>query len=198
MLAIALLLPQACGLKISVSGNAGTVSEEIKGADGDAVFGRTVIGGESLSHAIKGGGSLKASHRSATSAGAYTEVGADINEAERYYYSYMLDRGAGLFWPDSRYPEVKAEETLDAVNASYIEAYANAVNAKGDVDSVSTKVFNPNKKVSLIGYANMAVVSGDNMMVSEPAKGISGNKINIEPWSLVRRLLMNPYEPEFI
>ena len=80
VLVSAFSLPLACSLKISVSGNAGTVFEEIKGADGDAVFGRTVIGGESLSHAIKGGGSLKANHMSAKSAGAYTELGVDINE----------------------------------------------------------------------------------------------------------------------
>jgi len=197
MVAIALLLPLACGLKVSVFSNAGIVSEEIKGSDDDAVFGRTMIGGESLSHAIKGGGSLKASHRSAASAGAYTEVGVDINEAERYYYSYMLGRRAGLFWPDSRYPEIQAEQTLDVINAASIEAFANAFNAKGDMDSRNKKVFDPAEKSTLTSYDNTAKVSGDKMAASEPNKGTSGEEIDIKSLSLVQKLLIDAYKPDF-
>jgi hypothetical protein len=197
MLAIALLLPLACGLRVSVSSNAGIVSEEIEGSDDDAVFGRTMVGGESLSHAIKGGGSLKASHRSATSAGAYTELGVDINEAERYYYSYELVRGAGLFWPDSRHPEIQAEQTLDVVNAASIEAFANAFNAKGDMDRRNKKVFDPDEKSTLTGYDNKAKVSGDKMAASEPKKGTSEEEIDIKSLSLVQKLLIDPYKPDF-
>ncbi len=197
MVAVALLLPLACGLKVSVSSNAGIVSEEIKGSDDDAVFGRTMIGGESLSHAIKGSGSLKASHRSAKSAGAYTEVGADIKEAERYYYSYGLAREAGLFWPDSRYPEIQAQQTLDVINAASIEAFANAFNAKGDMDSRNKKVFDPDEKSTLTGYDNEAKVSGDKMTASEPNKGTSDEEIDIKSLSLVQKLLMDPYKPDF-
>ena len=88
--------PSAYGISISVGSDAGGFTENINAGDKDAVYSSTVIAANSLSHSIKGSGSLKESHSVSNTAGANAGVGVDIRQAEWYSYSYDLWPGIGL------------------------------------------------------------------------------------------------------
>ena len=147
LLAAICLLPAVGGIKVSVSSNAGSISEEISASDKDAVRSGTVIGADSLSHFIEGSGSLKDSHSVSNKAGANAGVSVDIHNAEWYSYDYYLS-------PDkaSKSAPVMAGEELDVLNAKYIQACAKASNANGYTADVSTVINDPGNQASLIGY----------------------------------------------
>lgn len=146
LIGILSLAPSACGISLSVSGDAGGFTENINARIGDSVYGSTVIGSEGLSHSIRGSGSLSDSHWVSNTAGSSASVGVNILRAESYDYDYYLTPGKGSRWPAWKYPEVSAGETLDVANAYYINAYANSLNAQGDAAGVSTVLFDPGKR----------------------------------------------------
>ncbi len=152
LLAAVVLLSSACGIEVSVSSDVGGLTEQIGADDNQAVIGSTVIGTDGLSHSISGQGNLRDRHWVSNSAGAYAEVGADVRRAESYSYSYALSPGNGHRWPASKYPSVQASETLNVLNAQYIQAYATAYNAKGHTATVDTEIYDRGRKASLIGY----------------------------------------------
>lgn len=165
--------PSACGITISVGGDAGGFTENINVGDKDVVYSSTMIAANSLSHSIKGSGSLKESHWVSNSAGASAGVGVEIRKAKSYSYDYYLTPGPGFFWPASRYPVVSAGETLDVTNAYYINAYANSFNAKGESAGVSTVLVDPGRKASLAGYSNTAAVTPDKVVAIQNAVSAS-------------------------
>jgi len=179
LLGMLALASSAYGISISVSNNAGGFTENINAGDGDSVFGRTVIGSDSLSNSIEGSGSLKESHSVSNKAGANAGVSVDIRNAERYSYDYDLS-------PDkaSKSAPVMAGEELDVLNAEYIEANAQAFNAKGYTADVSTVIHDPGNQASLIGYRNIAMASRDEAMASQIAEGAFGPNGYIQADSL--------------
>ena len=165
LLGMLALASSAYGISISVSSNAGGFTENINAGDGDSVFGSTIIGSDRLSNSIEGSGSLKESHSVSYRAGANAGVGVDIRNAEKYSYDYYLS-------PDksSKSAPVMAGEELDVLNAEYIEANAQAFNAKGYTAEVSTVIHDPGNQASLIGYRNIAMASKDEAMASQTAE----------------------------
>ena len=179
LIGILVLSPSAYAITISVGGDAGGFTENINAGDKDAVYGSTVIAANSLSHSIKGSGNLKESHWVSNSAGASAGVGVEIRKAESYKYGYTLTPGIGSHWLASRYPSVSASETLDVINANYINAYASSSNAKGESAGVSTVLVDPGRKASLKGYSNTASVSPDKVVGnSECRERISAGRID--------------------
>ena len=170
LLAGLVLSPSAYGITISVGSNAGGFTENINAGDKDAVYSSTVIAANSLSHSIKGSGNLLESHSVSNTAGANAEVGVDIRRAEWYSYSYDLWPGQGSSWSASKFAQVAASEQLDVFNAKYIQAYANAFNAKGYSAGVSTVVSDPGKEASLTGYRNLAMASKNEAFASQTAE----------------------------
>ena len=167
------LAPSACGISISFSSDTGGFTEDIHAGDRDSVYGSAMIGSGGLSNSIRGSGNLKESHWVSNSAGASAGVGVDIRRAESYNYGYTLTPGTGSYWRASRYPVVSASETLDVVNANYINAYANSFNAKGESAGVSTVLDSPVKRASLTGYSNSATASAEMVSASQSAEGAS-------------------------
>lgn len=165
LLGMLALASSAYGISISVSSNAGGFTENINAGDGDSVFGNTIIGSDRLSNSIEGSGSLKESHSVSNRAGANAGVGVDIRNAERYSYDYYLS-------PDkaSKSAPVMAGEELDVLNAEYIEANAQAFDAKGYTADVSTVIHDPGNQASLIGYRNIAMASKDEAMAYQTAE----------------------------
>ena len=159
---ILLLASSPYGISISVSNNAGGFTENINAKDGDSVFGRTIIGSDSLSNSIEGSGSFSDKHSVSNKVGATAEVGVDIYQAEWYSYSYDL-------WPASKSSPVAASEQLDILNARYITAYANAFNSKGYATGVSTVVLDSGNEASLMGYRNLAMASKNEAFASQTA-----------------------------
>ncbi len=173
LLAAVTLLPSACGIEVSVSSDKGGLSEKI-GADNDqAVKGKTVIGMDGLRHSISGQGSLREDHWVSNSARAYAGVGVNVRGAESYSYGYALSPGERFSWAASKYPSVEASEFLDVINAQYIKAFASTYNAKGHTAYVTTEVFDPGRKASLIGYSNKATASANKVSAFQSAKEIS-------------------------
>ncbi|MDD1749175.1 MAG: hypothetical protein LUO89_04795, partial [Methanothrix sp.] len=171
LLAALVLLPTGGGIKVSVSSDAGSISEEIQADDKNAVKSGTVIGTNSLSHSIEGSGWLKESHSVSNTAGARAEVSANIRNAEWYSYSYDLWPGRGSSWSASRFAQVAASEELDVLNAEYIQAYARALNRKGYTADVNTVIYDPGMMASLSGYRNLAMASKNEAMASQTADG---------------------------
>jgi hypothetical protein len=196
LIGILSLAPLACGFSLSVSSDAGGFAESINAGPGDSVYGSTVIGAEGLSNSIRGSGSLKERHGVSNTAGASAGVGVDIRNAESYNYGYSLMPGPGFRWPASRYPAVSAGETLDVVNAKYIYAYADAVNAQGDAAGVSTILSDPGKKASLVGYSNTAGAAPNKAAAIQTAENASamGGSIQTEADSQLNQLRLFPLE----
>ncbi len=196
LVGILALAPSACGITISVSGDAGGFTENIHAGDRDSVYGSAMIGSGSFSNSIRGSGNLKESHWVSNSAGASAGVGVDIRKAESYNYGYTLTPGIGSSWRASKYPMVSASETLDVVNANYINAYANSFNAKGESAGVSTVLVDPGKKASLTGYSNSATASAQMVSASQSAESATAPSglIQTEAASQLVKLRIFPLE----
>ncbi len=173
LVGILALAPSAFAVSISVSSDTGGFTENINAGDKDSVYASAMIGPGSLTNSIRGSGNLLESHWVSNSAGAYAGVGVDIRKAESYDYGYTLTPGIGSSWKASKYPVVSASETLDVLNANYINAYANSFNAKGEYATVSTVLDNPGKKASLTGYSNSAIASAEMVFASQSAESAS-------------------------
>ena len=173
LVGILALAPSAYGISISVYGDTGGFTENIHAGDRDSVYGSAAIGPGSFSNSIRGSGNLLESHWVSNSAGASAGVGVDIRKAESYDYSYTLAPGIGSFWKASKYPVVSAGETLNVLNANYINAYANSFNAKGEAAGVSTVLVDPGNKASLTGYSNSATASAQMVSASQSAESAS-------------------------
>jgi hypothetical protein len=173
LVGILALAPSAYGISISVYGDTGGFTENIHAGDRDSVYGSAMIGPGSFSNSIRGSGNLKECHWVSNSAGSSAGVGVDIRKAESYDYSYTLTPGIGSFWKASKYPVISAGETLDVVNANYINAYANSYNAKGEYAGVSTVLVDPGNKASLTGYSNSAIASAQMVSASQSAESAS-------------------------
>lgn len=196
LIGILVLVSTAYSISISVSNGFGGFTENINAGERDSVHDSMVIGKDSLSNSIQGSGDLKVNHWVSNSAGASARTGVDIREAESYSYDYYLTPGPGFFWPASKYPEVSAAETVDAVNAYYINAYANAINAKGDSAGVSTILFDPEKEASLIGYTNLATSSTEKVSASQNGISASAPEGSIQTKSIsqLNNFRLNPFE----
>ena len=170
LVGILVLAPSAYGISISVYGDMGGFTENIQAGARDSVYGSAAIGPGSFSNSIRGSGNLKESHWVSNSAGSSAGVGVDIRKAESYNYGYTLTPGIGSFWKASKYPVVSAGETLDVLNANYINAYANSFNAKGEAAGVSMVLVDPGNKASLTGYSNSATASAQMVSASQNAE----------------------------
>jgi hypothetical protein len=156
---ILVLASSAEGISISVSSNRGGFTENIDAGEKE-VRGSAIIAVDGISNSIKGGGSLNAILWGSDAHGNFARTGANILEAESYSYNSYLLSSAGFFGANSTYSGVSVNETLNIINANYIEAYANALNRIGKATSpVSIVVFDQGRKVNLTGYYNSATAS---------------------------------------
>ena len=96
-------------------------------------------------------------------------MGVDIRDVEWYSYSYDLWPGSGN-WDAAKYSQVAASEDLAVLNASYIQAYADASSPEGYRAGVSTVISDPANKASLTGYHNLAMASENGAIASQTAK----------------------------
>lgn len=156
LLGILVLAPSAESISISVSSNTGGFTENIDAGE-DTVWGSAVIAADGISNSIKGSGSLKAIHWGSDVYGNSAGAGVEIRKAELYSYNSLLMSPEGFFGATSIYPGVSASETLNVINADYINAYANALNIQGKAaPPVSIVVFDQGRNVNLTGYCNSA------------------------------------------
>ena len=196
LVGILVLAPSAYGISICVYGDTGGFTENIHAGDRDSVYGSAMIGPGSFSNSISGSGSLKESHWVSNSAGSSAGVGVDIRKAKSYSYGYTLTPGIGSFWKASKYPVVSASETLDVLNANYINAYANSFNANGEYAGVSTVLVDPGNKASLTGYSNSATASAQMVSASQNAESASApnGQIQTGASSQLSQLRIHPLE----
>ncbi len=196
LVGILVLAPSAYGISISVYGDTGGFTENIHAGARDSVYGSAAIGPGSFSNSIRGSGNLKESHWVSNSAGSSAGVGVDIRKAESYDYGYTLTPGIGSSWKASKYPVVSAGETLDVLNANYINAYANSCNAKGEAAGVSTVLVDPGNKASLTGYSNSATASAQMVSASQNAESASApnGQIQTDAGSQLSQLRIHPLE----
>ncbi len=156
------LAPSSSGISVSVSNDVGGFTENINADDGDSVYGSAVIGSDSLSNSIEGNGDFSEDHWISNTGGDKAGVGVDIRNAQSYYYSWML---GGSINPN----KVWAGEDVVVINASYISAYANSSNARGNNAGVSTVLFDYGNRASLDGYSNLATASANDASASQSA-----------------------------
>ena len=159
LVGILVLVSSAEGISISVSSNTGGFTENINAGE-NTFHGSAVIAMDGISNSINGGGSLNAIHWGSDAHGNVANTGANILEAESYSYNSYLLSSAGFFAANSTYRGVSVNETLNIINADYINAYANALNKIGKAATpVSIVVFDQGRKVNLTGYYNSATAS---------------------------------------
>ena len=159
MIGILALVSSAEGISISVSSNTGGFIENINAGE-NAVRGSAVIAADGISNSINGGGSLKAIHWGSDAHGNIANTEVNILKAESYSYNSIHLSSAGFFMANSTYSGVSVNETLDVVNADYINAYANALSKQGKAaPPVSIFVFDQGRKVNLTGYCSWATAS---------------------------------------
>ena len=127
LVGILVLVSSAEGISISVSSNTGGFTEDINAGE-NTVRGSAVIAVDGISNSIYGGGSLKAIHWGSDVHGNIANTGVNILEAESYSYNSYLLSQAGFFAANSIHSGVSVNETLNIINADYIDAYASAFN----------------------------------------------------------------------
>ena len=149
MLAAAfILMGTAVCISVSVSSDAGGFSQEISADKDDTLTGRAVLSNDALYNEITlSRGSLKDRHWIAGDSGDRAEVGVDIKNANRICYSYHLDKGSDY---------ASAEETITAIDARSIKAYAKAESNWGDEAESRITISDKNKEASLMSYSNYA------------------------------------------
>lgn len=180
MLAAAFIfMGTAVCISVSVSSDAGGFSQEISADKDDTLTGRAVLSDDALSNEITlSRGSLKDRHWIAGDSGDRAEVGVDIKNANRIRYSYLLDKGSDY---------ASAEETITAIDARSIKAYARAESNRGDEAESRVTISDKNKEASLISYSNYAYAGSSDDTAGAIAAHLfdsaAGDRINIDQLS---------------
>lgn len=176
LLFLTFTISSAYGFTVSLSSDKGSFTEKLAAGDRDSVQSISFISASGVSHSAVGRGSLKERHSVSNRAGAFAEVGVDIQKAALYSYRYFLSPGSGSGW---RTAEVQAGEMLDVTNAQYIKAYADAKNARGSAAGVSTEIFSG----SLRGYSNLATASASDVSATQKFDISSGTQVQAQEWA---------------
>ena len=159
------LIPGACAT-ISAGGGTSISSSGGSSASGNFVASNTGVMG--LASSTGTGTHLTDSHWVANQAGAYAEIGVDINGAMNpYSYSYSMDPGEG---GGKKISYVDASENLNVPNAAQIDAYARSRNSAGYVAEAIIDVTGG----SLLGYQNSARASADKVDASQTFQDATG------------------------
>jgi len=160
------LIPGAWAMAINTGGGTSISSNGGSSASGNFVASNTGVMG--LASSTGTGTHLTDSHWVANQAGAYAEIGVDINGATKpYSYSYSMDPGEG---GGKKISYVDASENLNVPNAAQIDAYARSRNSAGYVAEAIIDVTGG----SLLGYQNSARASADKVDASQTFQDATG------------------------
>ena len=164
MIGILAMVSSAEGISISVSSSTGGFTESIDPGRDDTIRGGTIIAADGISNFVKGGGSLRAIHWGSDANGNSAGAGVNIRKAESYSYNSCHLSPERFFWTNSTYQGVSVSESLDVVNAVYINAYANALNMQGKAaPPVDIVLFDQGRNENLTGYCNSATASAESL-----------------------------------
>jgi hypothetical protein len=158
------IMPGADAITMSISEGTGGQSfsstASLQADDSDVASFSAVLDGDSISHIFSGSGNMNESHSVTNSQGFSAEVATKLIGADRYDYSYTLT-------PNSL-DYVRATQSLNVGDATYIHARSKASNSKENEAYASMKV----REGGINGYTSTAYADDKAATTSQEANSI--------------------------